>query len=82
MKKQFLLLAALMVAAVVVPASAQNDARDFSVGLDATFVNQYLWSGFVRNDSPSIQYNLAAGYRGLSVSSWGNFSRTTPRGQQ
>jgi len=83
MKKLTLLLAAtLMLAATVVPASAQDDEGDFSFGWDATFVNQYLWRGFVLNDSPSMQQNLSFGYKGLSVSSWSNFSHATPRGQK
>ena len=73
-----LLLAAAMIAATVVPASAQSEDNDFSFGWDATFVSRYLWRGFVLNDSLSMQHNFAFGYKGFSVSSWSNFSRSTP----
>ena len=75
MKKLSMLLVATAILAVsVVPASAQDEENDFSFGWDVTFVNQYLWRGFVLNDSPSMQHNFAFGYKGLSVGSWSNFS--------
>jgi hypothetical protein len=83
MKRRYLLLAAAaMIAVTVVPASAQDEKNDFSFGWDATFVNRYLWRGFVLNDSFSMQHNFAFGYKGFSVSSWSNFSHSTPRGQK
>jgi uncharacterized protein (TIGR02001 family) len=74
------LIAALAVVGAM-PAAAQDEG-DFSFTLDTTFVSKYLWRGFVLNDSPSMQPAVGFGYKGLSVSSWSNFSHVTPRGQK
>ncbi len=84
MKKIYMLLVTVALLTVtVVPVSAQDEG-DFSFGWDATFVNQYLWRGFVLNDSPSMQHNLSFGYKGFSISSWSNFSHQSmvDRGQK
>lgn len=44
-------------------------------------VSSYLWRGMVLNDSLSLQPGLVIGWRGLSISSWQNFSRRVPKGQ-
>ncbi len=75
----------LVVAAASLAASpclGQEKETPWSFSADATFVNQYLWRGFVANDSPSLQPSVSFGYRGLSVTSWSNFSHRTPRGQK
>ncbi len=46
-----------------------------------TFANQYLWRGFVLNDSPALQPAVTLSYRGFSVSSWSNLAYRAPRGQ-
>ena len=74
------LIAIIMIAGAV-PASAQDEG-DFSFTFDTTFASQYLWRGFVLNDSPSMQPAIGFGYKGFSVSSWSNFSHQTPRGQK
>ncbi len=60
---------------------AQEETR-WNFSANATFVNQYLWRGFVANDSPSFQPSASFGYKGFTVTSWSNFSYRTPRGQK
>ena len=64
------------------PLCRAQQETNWSFSADATFVNQYLWRGFVANDSPSFQPSASFGYKGLTVTSWSNFSYRTPRGQK
>lgn len=52
-----------------------------SVSVDIGFVNQYLWRGFVLNDTPSMQPGITVGYKNFSISSWSNLSHTGPNGE-
>ena len=70
-----LVLSALLLASLAVPASAQDKESPWSFSLDNTFVSQYLWRGFVVNTSPALQPNVSVGYKGFSVSSWSNVSQ-------
>ena len=85
MMRLALLSKATLVAAAVlflrVPCRAQAET-DWQFSVNTTFANRYLWRGFVLNDSPSLQPSVSFGYKGLSVSSWSNFSYRTPRGQK
>ena len=72
-----LCLLAMMTA---LPAAAQAESP-WSFSFDTTFTSQYLWRGFVLNDTPSLQPNISVGYKGFSVSSWSNFAHTGPYGQ-
>jgi len=68
-KATLVMLAAIMALVGAMPAAAQDEG-DFSFSLDNTFVNRYLWRGFLVNDSPALQPNVSFGYKGFSVSSW------------
>jgi hypothetical protein len=59
---------------------AEEPAWTYSTGIAVR--SQYLWRGFVLNDSPSLQPGVTVGYRGLSVSSFANFSKRVPPGSQ
>lgn len=76
----FLAVAGATLAAA--PCRAQGNETAWSFSTNTTFVNQYLWRGFVTNNSPSLQPSFSFGYKGLSISSWSNFSYRTPRGQK
>jgi len=58
-----------------------QEKSPYTVSFNAGFVNQYLWRGFVANDTPSLQPELRFGYKGFSAASWSNFSHTAPYGQ-
>ena len=75
-----IVLMAVLMAAVTAPAAAQDEG-DWNFSVDTTFVNQYLWRGFVLNNTPSLQPNISLGYKGFSISSWSNFAHTGPAGQ-
>ncbi len=62
-------------------AGQTQETSPFSVTFETEVVSQYLWRGFVMNDSPSIQPGITAAYKGLSFSTWHNFSRRAPNGQ-
>jgi hypothetical protein len=61
-----------------------QDAEDpaWTYSSEVTVLSQYLWRGFVLNGSPSLQPSFTVGYRGLSVSSFANFSRRVPPGSR
>ena len=61
-------------------APAQEESP-YWASFQVKFANQYLWRGFVANDSPSLQPELTIGYRGFSITSWSNFSRRAKNGQ-
>ena len=51
MKRVYMVfLAAVLMALTVMPAAAQDEG-DFNFTLDNTFVNRYLWRGFLVNTS-------------------------------
>ncbi len=83
MTRAYLLVLCVVLTATLLaaPAAAQDTESDWSFSLDTTFVSQYLWRGFVPNDTPSLQPNISVGYKGFSVSSWSNISHTGPNGQ-
>ena len=58
-----------------------SGAANWTWAAEASIVSQYLWRGFVLNDSPSFQPSLTVGYRGFSANSWLNFSRRVPGGR-
>ncbi len=74
MKRVTLAILAVALLAATVPAFAQDEG-DFSFSLDNTFVNRYLWRGFLVNDSPAIQPAVGFGYKGFSVSSWSSIQQ-------
>jgi hypothetical protein len=58
-----------------------QEESPYRISFNVAFVNQYLWRGFVANDTPSVQPELRLGYKGFSVSSWSSFSHTAPYNQ-
>ncbi|HVX67852.1 MAG TPA: TorF family putative porin [Bryobacteraceae bacterium] len=70
----------LCLAAAAGCAQTAEQARP-SITVETTAVSQYLWRGTVLNDSPSVQPGVTVEYRGFSVMSWSNFSRTVPNHQ-
>jgi len=81
MKSICRVLAAAVVMAVLGSGGLQAQESPVSVSLDVGFVNQYLWRGFVLNDTPSMQPGLSVGFKDFTVSSWSNLSHTGPYGQ-
>lgn len=71
----------LLVTMTAAPAAAQESESPWSFSVDTTFASQYLWRGFVLNDSPSMQPSVTAGYKGFSVNWWSNNSYRVPYGQ-
>lgn len=61
--------------------SAEAEPRTWSIGVENTVVSQFLWRGYVLNDSPSVQPAVNIGFGGFEASVWSNFSRTVPNGQ-
>ena len=55
---------------------AAEDESPVSVSFDTTFVNKYIWRGQNLNNNASIQPGIAIGYKGLTISSWSQFSHT------
>jgi len=58
-----------------------QDESPVSVSIDVGFANQYLWRGFVLNDSPSMQPGISVGFKDFTISSWSNVSHTGPNNQ-
>jgi len=58
-----------------------QEKSPYTISFNAGFVDQYLWRGFVANDTPSLQPELRFGYKGFSAASWSNFSHTAPYGR-
>ena len=75
------ILSGVIITATTVPAVAQDAESDWSFSFDTTVASQYLWRGFVANDTPALQPNVSVGYKGFSVSSWSNFAYRGPSGQ-
>ncbi len=75
------LAAAVLAAAMGSSVLQAQDESPVAVTFTTAFVNQYIWRGFVLNDTPSMQPGLAVGYKGFTVSSWSNISHTGPNGQ-
>ena len=67
--KKIVLLALGMVA--VVTTHAQDEKAKVETTIAADFVNQYIWRG-LDCGNVSIQPTLGIGYKGLSLSAWGN----------
>jgi len=75
------LAAVVMTAAMGAGGLQAQDESPVSVEFTTSFANQYIWRGFVLNDTPSMQPGLAVGYKGFTVSSWNNIAHTGPNGQ-
>ena len=67
--KKIVLLALGLVA--VVTTHAQDEKAKVETTIAADFVNQYIWRG-LDCGNVSIQPTLGIGYKGLSLSAWGN----------
>ena len=67
--KKIVLLALGMVA--VATTHAQDEKAKVETTIAADFVNQYIWRG-LDCGNVSIQPTLGIGYKGLSLSAWGN----------
>ena len=67
----------LLAMMTALPAAAQAESP-WSFSFNTTFTSQYLWRGFVPNDTPSLQPTLSVGYKGVSVSSWSNIAYRGP----
>ena len=67
--KKIVLFALGMVA--VVTTHAQDEKAKVETTIAADFVNQYIWRG-LDCGNVSIQPTLGIGYKGLSLSAWGN----------
>lgn len=74
-------VAVMLSVAAAVAAGQTEEASPFAITFETAAVSQYLWRGFVMNDSPSIQPGATVSYKGLSLSTWHNFSRRAPNGQ-
>ena len=55
---------------------AAEDESPVSVSFDTTFVNKYIWRGQNLNNNASLQPGISIGYKGLTISSWSQFSHT------
>ena len=75
------IFSAVLLAATALPALARDSKNDWSFSFETAFTSQYLWRGFLLNDTPALQPNITAGYKGFSVSSWSNFAYRGPNGQ-
>jgi hypothetical protein len=71
----------LLAAAFPALAQGQDKESPWTFKFGSAFVNQYLWRGFVLNDSPSLQPAATIGYKGLSLASWSSFGYRSPTGQ-
>lgn len=76
-----LLVVAVMLATFGAGNLLGQDEKPWSVSIDSSFVNQYVWRGFKLNPSPSVQPALTFGYKGLSISSWSSFGHSSPLGR-
>lgn len=79
-------LRSVMISLMVLPlvyssCAAQAEGRSYDLSFSVTFANQYLWRGFVLNDTPAMQPALSFSYKGFGVSSWANFAYRGPNGQ-
>ncbi len=78
MRSSYLTLTLLLAAC---PLAAQEKEKTVSVTVETAAVSQYLWRGYVLNDSPSLQPAVTISYNGLTASSWSSFSRRVPHNQ-
>ena len=71
----------ILAALVTLFTPARASGGDWHFELSTTFASQYLWRGFVLNDTPVLQPAVSFGYKGLSITSWSNFAHRGPNGQ-
>ena len=82
MKAKFLMSA--FISMMMLPATAQvttslpsQEESEVDVSLSTDIVNQYVWRG-LEYGGVSIQPTLGVGYKGLSLSAWGNVGLSQP----
>jgi hypothetical protein len=75
------LAAVVLTAGMGVGSLQAQDESPVSFEFTTAFVNQYIWRGFVLNDTPSMQPGFSVGYKDFTVSTWSNISHTGPNGQ-
>ena len=80
--KYWMIVAALMGSMTTIKAQsspsseeASGSAHKIEIGLGADVVSQYIWRG-MELGHPSLQPQLSAAWKGLSLSAWGNIGLT------
>jgi hypothetical protein len=73
--------AAAFALAAVALAGEGDEGSPAGVTVETVAASKFLWSGYEVNSSPSLQPAVTVEYRGLSFTTWHNFSRRTPHNQ-
>jgi hypothetical protein len=61
---------------------AEAPAKDWTLTVDSTFNSRYVWRGIRVVDGPVWQPSVAFGWKGLTLSVWGNMDLTNVNREQ
>ncbi len=76
------IIAVLLVAGAAGLTAQETAEGGVTVSTEVSLISKYLWRGFVLNDSRSLEPSVTIAYRGLSVTSFANFSEHVPAGSR